>query len=234
MTASLDHGALMDRTYRLQRRFGIYDATRKYYLLGRDPMLAGLGPPPGSTVLEIGCGTGRNLVKAAHAYPQARFHGIDISGEMLAAAGHAVARAGLQDRIRLALADAAAFDPRRSFAGWGGPGYDRIFISYAVSMIPQWQRAAAQAAELLAPGGELHVADFGDMAALPAWTRRAMQTWLRWHHVTPRPDLFETAADIAASLGGASEVQSLHRGFSWIAVIRNPPTGGVAARVHAA
>ena len=54
MTGASDHAALMDRVYRLQRRFGFYDATRKFYLLGRDPMIAGLNPPPGGGVLEIG------------------------------------------------------------------------------------------------------------------------------------------------------------------------------------
>ncbi|MFC3073368.1 class I SAM-dependent methyltransferase [Shinella pollutisoli] len=220
MAATLDHGALMDRIYRFQRRFGFYDATRKYYLVGRDPMLEGLRPPPGGTVLEIGCGTGRNLVKAAGLYPQARLYGVDISAEMLAAAGSAVARAELQGRVRLALADAVTFDPQKAF---GHGSYDRIFISYAVSMIPQWQRAMAQAARCLAPGGELHVADFGDMAELPSWTKGAMYTWLRWYHVTPRPDLFETAAEIAASIGGTSTAHRLHRSFSWISVIRKPP-----------
>jgi len=37
MTAAFDHADLMDRVYRRQRH--LYDATRKYYLLGRDPML---------------------------------------------------------------------------------------------------------------------------------------------------------------------------------------------------
>ena len=225
MTAAIDHGALMDRVYRFQRRFGFYDATRKYYLLARDPMLAGLTPPPGGTVLEIGCGTGRNLVHAARRYPQTRFHGIDISREMLEAAGNAVHRAGMQDRIRLALADAAAFDPQRTF---GRDRYDRIFLSYAVSMIPQWRAVVSEAAGHLAPGGELHIAEFGDMAALPAFSKRAMYAWLRWYHVTPRTDLFEVAAETAAALGGASETRRLHRDFSWIAVIRKPadPAGG--------
>ena len=39
------HGQHMDGIYRYQRY--IYDATRKYYLLGRDRMLDGLRPPPG-------------------------------------------------------------------------------------------------------------------------------------------------------------------------------------------
>lgn len=217
MTAARDHAALMDRVYRLQRRFGFYDATRKFYLVGRDPMIAGLNPPPGGTVLEIGCGTGRNLVHAARRYPGVAFHGVDISREMLAAAGGAVARAGLAGRIRLALADAAAFDPQRTF---GREAYDRIFISYAVSMMPGWRAVMAQAAERLAPGGALHVADFGDMAGLPVWTKAAMYTWLRWYHVTPRPDLFDTAAALADGLGGSAEAVRLHRGFSWISIVR--------------
>lgn len=49
------HAALMDRTYRHQRR--IYDATRAYFLLGRDHLIAQLAPPEGGRVLEIACGT---------------------------------------------------------------------------------------------------------------------------------------------------------------------------------
>jgi S-adenosylmethionine-diacylgycerolhomoserine-N-methlytransferase len=51
----------MDRLYRRQRHF--YDLTRKHYLLGRDQLIEGLGPPSGSRVLEIGCGTARNLCR---------------------------------------------------------------------------------------------------------------------------------------------------------------------------
>lgn len=219
MDARSDHALLMDRIYRYQRRFGIYDLTRKYYLLGRDPMIDSLAPPAGATVLEIGCGTGRNLVQAGRRYTGARFHGIDISSEMLAAAGDAVSKAGLRGRVRLACADAASFDPRMTF---GCDSYERIFISYAVSMIPQWRAVMAEAAHRLSPGGELHVADFGDMAGLPEWFRSAMQAWLRLHHVTPREDLFETAAGIAETVGGTVQERRLHRGFSWISVIKRP------------
>ncbi|RFZ87389.1 class I SAM-dependent methyltransferase [Shinella sp. WSJ-2] len=217
MNTVSDHALLMDRIYRWQRRFGIYDATRKYYLLGRDPLIAGLDPPPGSCVLEIGCGTGRNLVKAARLYPQARFNGIDISQEMLMAAQAAIDGAGLNDRVRLARADAANLDPQSLF---GHADYDRIFISYAVSMIPQWQRVMEAAVAGLSPGGELHVADFGDMQHLPRWFKSAVDTWLGWHHVTPRADLFEMSSQLAATHGGAIKVHRLHRGFSWLVTIR--------------
>jgi S-adenosylmethionine-diacylgycerolhomoserine-N-methlytransferase len=215
MIAAFDHGGLMDRVYGRQRH--IYDATRKYYLLGRDPMINGLRPENGATVLEIGCGTGRNLIRAAQLYPKALFHGIDISGSMLETAGASVAAAGLQGRIRLAHADAARFDPGKVF---GRQSFDRIFISYAVSMIPGWQSVMSEALSHLAPGGELHVVDFGDQRGLPSWFRSALRIWLRWYHVTPRIDLFEVSAEIAASRDAMTETKRLYRGFAWISIIR--------------
>ena len=82
---------LMNRTYRHQRH--IYDLTRKYFLLGRDRLIAGLDAYPGARVLEIGCGTGRNLIAAARRFPDARLFGVDISTEMLNSAAAAIARA---------------------------------------------------------------------------------------------------------------------------------------------
>ena len=70
MTDAADASTLMDRMYRHQRH--IYDLTRKFYLLGRDRLIAALDPAAGD-VLEIGCGTGRNLILAARRYPNARF-----------------------------------------------------------------------------------------------------------------------------------------------------------------
>lgn len=204
-----DHGGLMDRVYRRQRHF--YDATRKYYLLGRDPMIDGLKPPPGSSVLEIGCGTGRNLVQAARRYPQAFFFGIDISREMLETAGRAVARAGLKGRVRLALADAARFEPFRVF---GRPDFDRIFISYAVSMIPSWRTVVAEAFSHLARNGELHIVDFGEQQDLPSWFRSGLRAWLRRHHVTPRADLHAVASSIAAAGNGTCASRRLYRDFA--------------------
>ena len=131
---------LMDRIYRRQRH--LYDSTRKYYLLGRDRLIERLSPPAGGRVLEIGCGTARNLVSVARRYPEAPLFGIDISSEMLISARQTVAREGLASRIRLAQADATRFDPDLLF---GVPSFSRIFISYSLSMIPEW-RAGGTAA----------------------------------------------------------------------------------------
>ena len=177
-------GALMDRIYRHQRH--VYDLTRKYYLLGRDRMIRGLAPPTGGRVLEIGCGTARNLVQAARLYPEAEFYGIDISTEMLATALQVIQRAGLEHRIHLARADATAFDPQALF---GAAGFSRIFASYSLSMIPAWQQVVEQAMASLMPGGELHIVDFGAQERLPTWFREALRKWLALFHVTPRDEL---------------------------------------------
>ena len=215
MFAKIEHGPLMDRVYRHQRHF--YDATRKYYLLGRDPMIAGLNPPERGSILEIGCGTGRNLVLAGRAYPKTSLYGIDISNEMLATARKKIAASGFGERATLAYADAAKFDPE---AILGRRAFDRIFISYAVSMIPQWQAVMREAVNHLAPGGALHVVDFGDLCGLPGVTRSALYKWLEWYHVTPRNDLFDVAEEITRTVAAETEVRKLYRGFAWISVIR--------------
>src|SRR5258708_40120974 len=84
---------LMNRIYRHQRH--VYDFTRKYYLLGRDRVIAGIGTPDGARVLEVRCGTGRTLIVAARKYAGARCFGLDGSPEMLNSATRPIWRAGL-------------------------------------------------------------------------------------------------------------------------------------------
>jgi S-adenosylmethionine-diacylgycerolhomoserine-N-methlytransferase len=183
------HAALMDRTYRHQRR--IYDATRAFYLLGRDHLIQRLAPPAGGSVLEIACGTGRNLDHIGRRYPESRLYGLDISTEMLRSA-----RAKLGPRAVLAQGDACAFDPAALF---GETKFDRIVFSYCLSMIPEWQRAVHASLEHLAEGGSIHVVDFGRQHRLPGVARTALNAWLARFHVTPRHDLPDVMTAVARS-----------------------------------
>ncbi|MBI1403825.1 MAG: methyltransferase domain-containing protein [Porphyrobacter sp.] len=183
----------MDEVYRGQRH--IYDLTRKYYLFGRDTLIAGLDARPGMRVLEVACGTGRNLAKIGTAWPGVRLFGLDISAEMLKSA-----RAALGEDARLGLGDACAFDPQ---ALLGEPAFERVVLSYSLSMIPDWQAALDHAAGLLAPGGELHVVDFGDLSGLFGPLSGALRAWLAKFHVEPRADMAEVAARIAAVRGAS-------------------------------
>lgn len=213
MTA--DHGAAMDQVYRGQRH--IYDLTRRFYLLGRDRLIRDLAPPTNGRVLEVGCGTGRNLIKAARAWPKAQFFGLDISAEMLKSAEASVASAGMTSRVALGRADATDFDPAALF---GETGFDRIAYSYTLSMIPDWQGALRQGLALLAPGGELHLVDFYDHAKLPGWFARANMAWLAKFHVTPRVDLPEWLAAECTKSGMTVEVTPLYRRYAMIARVK--------------
>ena len=206
------HGRLMDAVYARQRH--IYDLSRKYYLLGRDPLIAGLDVPPGGRVLEIACGTGRNLVLAARSYPDAQLYGFDISAEMLMTARRSIKKAGLSSRIRLAQGDAEAFDLQAMF---GVAKFDRVFFSYSLSMIPDWPAAIAAGLAAVAPGGSLHIADFGCQEDMPKVFGSLLRVWLAKFHVEPRADLEAVLGDLAGN--ATMEFEKLYRDYARLAVV---------------
>ncbi|WP_322988229.1 class I SAM-dependent methyltransferase [Hoeflea sp.] len=214
MTPALAHAGVMDRIYRHQRH--IYDLTRRYYLLGRNDLVAALKPPPDGTVLEIGCGTARNLILTAQRYPQTRLFGLDLSSEMLKSADATVARSGLGGRIKLAQGDATCFDAGELFAT---SGFDRVFLSYSLSMIPGWEAALCQAMLAVRLGGELHVVDFGQQTGLPRWFGTGLHGWLKRFHVTPRKSLGDAMARLAAEQDASMNFSSLYRDYARIGVI---------------
>lgn len=208
---------MMDGIYRHQRH--IYDLTRRYYLLGRNDLIAALKPPAGGSVLEIGCGTARNLVLTAQAYSDARLFGLDISSEMLKSADATVRGTGLSNRVRLAQGDAARFDAEALF---GRQHFDRVFFSYTLSMIPGWEAALQQACRVVAPGGELHVVDFGQQSRLPRWSGRMLRSWLRRFHVTPRERLGDAMQGLSNEHGAALEFGPIYRDYARIGQLRLP------------
>lgn len=211
-----DHARLMDGMYRGQRHF--YDATRKYYLFGRDGAIAGLDLKPGQSLLELGCGTGRNMALAARRFPGVTLYGLDISREMLETARARFAATG--QPVTFLAGDATCFSP----ADFGVTGFDRIMISYALSMIPDWQAALAASLDALSPGGALHVVDFGDQAGLPRWFKRGLRGWLARFHVTPRDHLRTVLDTLCRERNMALAIHSIGAGYAIRAIAtRNPP-----------
>lgn len=191
----------MDRMYRPQRH--IYDLTRRYYLLGRDRLIAELDARPGQTVLDIGCGTGRNLALIGQRYPATRLFGLDAAAPMLEIAARRLERAAV--RATLARGVAEEVDQHALFGR--SAGFDHITISYCLSMVDQPEQAVRAAVRHLAPGGTLHVVDFGDMAGLPGWFGRAMAAWLAKFHVRYRPEVAVTLGTLAGT--GAARLETV-------------------------
>lgn len=181
----------MDANYRWQRF--IYDLTRRFYLLGRVSLLERLPLPKNGRVLEVGCGTAWNLIRLARRHPGVRLDGLDASQVMLTTARARILQAGFSDRIQVShgLAEHLAESGLV-------PGYDAIFFSYALSMIPEWRVALAAAVPFVRPGGALAVVDFGDLAGLPRPARRFLRAWLRCFHTQPRDSLPVELRELAA------------------------------------
>lgn len=201
-----DHAALMDVVYRRQRY--VYDLTRKYYLFGRDRLIRELALKPDERLVEVGCGTARNLVRIAQLYPGVELFGLDASQEMLKSAAESLARAGLADRVRLIHGYAenltpALFDESLPF--------DRVVFSYSLSMIPDWRGALAAAGDALAGTGKVHVVDFGDLTGLGRLGASCLRGWLALFHVEPRVEILH---EVEHQSGGEHQARGEHRRVS--------------------
>ncbi len=153
-----------------QLHAGIYDATRWSFLFGRDAILdlASAARPAPARILEVGCGTGRNLVALARRFPRATLTGVDLSDAMLAIAQRKTAAYG--SRIRLVR---CAYDVPVAEAG-----HDLVLCSYALTMFnPGYEAALTAAQRDLAPGGHIALVDFH--ATRFPWFSR----WMGANHV---------------------------------------------------
>ncbi len=205
----------MDTIYRLQRH--IYDATRKFYLLGRDRLLQSLPRLAAPEILEIGCGTGRNLICLARRFPAGKFVGIDVSSEMLATARLAIARAGAADRISVAQIAAE----QGAISGDGRAGaFDAVVCSYVLSMVPQWRSIIDEAVECVKPGGVLAVVDFKDQSTAPAWRRFVLLKWLALFHVAPRPEIEAGLSALVSDQLSLVRHQDIGSGYAYVLLLR--------------
>ena len=202
----------MDSMYRIQRYF--YDITRKYYLLGRDRLLDEMKVRPGESVLELGCGTARNLIILGRRQADAKLFGLDASSAMLETARSKVEASGVKNiTLKTALADDFTFD---GTFGLGEP-FDKIFFSYSISMIPPWGESIGNALANLKRGGDLFIVDFYDQAELPGPFRKFLKWWLSKFHVRFWPELMPHLRSIEENGAVSLHIEPLFRRYSFIA-----------------
>jgi len=205
----------MDAMYGYQRY--VYDATRRFYLLGRDRLVDEINIYAGQTVADIGCGTGRNLEILGRRHPNSYFFGIDASGEMLRTARSRIKKAELENvSLRTALAD--EFDYQKTF-GLDRP-LDVIYFSYAISMIPTWQASIERALDNLKPDGKMYIVDFYDQRDLPLWFRTLLKAWLRKFHVHFWSELIPFLKSLDCSGAGTLDLYPIARRYAFIAYFR--------------
>ncbi|WP_353484700.1 methyltransferase domain-containing protein [Haliscomenobacter sp.] len=160
-----EQNSTMQRYYKLQSK--IYDATRWSFLFGRNQIIREIPlDPQGSwNILEVGCGTGYNLINLAKRFPNAKLTGLDVSTDM----------------VELSKKNTLAFGERVNVleqpytlgdTAWNGQ-LDLVLFSYSLTMInPQWKDLILQAKADLKPGGYVAVTDFHDSRNL--WFKKHM------------------------------------------------------------
>jgi S-adenosylmethionine-diacylgycerolhomoserine-N-methlytransferase len=165
---------------------GDYDRFRERLLQGRDELVGLLDPPPGSRILELGGGTGRNLMSfGARLDDFASVELVDLCPALL---DQARQRTAGMANVRVIEADATTYRPAIP--------PDVVYLSYSLTMIPDWRGAIANAVEMLRPGGTLGVVDFyvSDAAGGPGkvshdpFTRWFWPRWFGHDGVHPNPE----------------------------------------------
>jgi S-adenosylmethionine-diacylgycerolhomoserine-N-methlytransferase len=148
-----DTGHPLEKYYRFHSR--IYDTTRWIFLFGRDRLVrkAATFCKP-TRILEVGCGTGKNLVHLRQIFPGLSLTGLDLSRDMLEVA-----------RKKMALSSPPVDLLHQSYDRPVAtePPFDLLVFSYALSMFnPGWEHAIGTAYNELAPDGTIAVVDFHD------------------------------------------------------------------------
>lgn len=165
MPAGASHAGRLEAFYGPQA--GHYDGFRERLLPGRGELLNWLAPSPGERIVELGAGTGRNpAYLGARVAELGELTLVDLCPSLLAQARQRWDHAG---NVRVIEADACTWQPPAPV--------DAVYFSYALTMIPDWRGAMANAVAMLRPGGRLAVVDF-TLAEGQGALARAF--WRRW------------------------------------------------------
>lgn len=211
----------LDRQYGWQRH--LYDWTRPALLPGRDLLLLGVeraarshettrsGETP--RVLEVGCGTGRNLRWLARRHPDWSLTGIELAAPMIAVASRRLRGWN----VTIVRGDACSNSPDRPFRRVAPA--EAVFFSYSLSMMQRPEVAVIHAGESLRPGGTLHLLDFADGEEWPAPLRAGFQRWLRAWNVRPGVLRGDWLEQVAPRLRVERATQ-LRRGYARLIVAR--------------
>lgn len=103
--------------------------------------------PPGSTVLEAGCGVGAQTATLAQRSPEARFTSVDVSADSIAEARRRADSAGISN-VEFRQGD--IFD-----LPFESESFDHVFVCFVLEHLSQPVEALAVLSRLLRPGGTI-------------------------------------------------------------------------------
>jgi SAM-dependent methyltransferase len=138
--------------------------------------------PPGSLVLECGCGTGAQTVHLAARSPQARIVSVDISAESLAQARSRIEAAGHRN---VEFRTANLFD-----LPFGDEHFDHVFVCFVLEHLAEPAAALKAIQRVLRHGGTITVVE-GDHGS-----------WYCHPHTPEAARAVQCLVDLQARMGG--------------------------------
>ena len=128
------------------------------------PLLERLGGRvAGGRVLEVGCGRGVRTEIIFERFGAKEVHAFDIDERMVMLARRRLARYP-REWLSLTVGDATAINEEAA-------SFDAVFDFMIVHHVPEWQRAVAEIARVLRPGGRFFFEEV-TRQALERWTYR--------------------------------------------------------------
>jgi len=155
-------------------------------------------PRPGETLVDLGCGRGRDVLRAADLVGAAGLAiGVDLSDEMLAEAGR---RTALRTNVRLVRSSLAPLDLDAGLA-------DVVVSNCAINHAPDKEAVFREIHRVLRPGGRFVVSDVVAERALPDAVRADPAAWAACYGgAIPEADYLA-----AARRAGLHDLDVLHR-----------------------
>jgi SAM-dependent methyltransferase len=113
---------------------------------------------PGQRILDVGCGTGNLVVLIKRLHAETDVVGLDPDPKALARAGRKAERAGASVQLDRGFSDQLPY---------ADGAFDRVFSTFMFHHLelPEKRRTLLEVRRVLAPGGSLHLIDFGGASA---------------------------------------------------------------------
>jgi predicted O-methyltransferase YrrM len=169
---------------------------------------------PPARVLDVACGTGWSSIAMAQAYSKITVDGVDLDHDAISAARGNAERAGVADRVRFSVTDAADVG--------GAVGYDLVTIFEALHDMSRPVDALNAARQMIADDGTLLVVDglVAEEFTVPASPRE--RTEYGWSVVSCLPGAMgdpQTAATGAVMRPSVLRHYALQAGFGEVEVL---------------
>lgn len=169
--------------YRLHAQ--IYDATRWSFLFGRTGIIEQIPDLPANPhILEVGCGTGKNLIQLKQKYSNASITGADLSPDMLKKAKNKITDSSITLKRM-----------RYGSGNLNTENYDLILLSYSLTMMgAEYRQIITALKNDLNTDGYLAVVDFHTSPF--SW----FQKWMEMNHVDFEGNLYSALGENFTSI----------------------------------